>query len=288
MEDDLAVVVLSYNRAELIDRTLASIKAQTLAGFSCVIIDDASSDGAEEVAQREIAGDPRFALYQNPQNLGMPTTLNRALRSLKKKYVAVVHDGDWCDPELFAEWRRTLDACGDAALVFNSYVFVRRDGTIVWTSKEEWPVCMPPGYLLRQAFLRRRNFDSPVWGCALVRLDVVSALGFLDPQYGPVADVDLWLKIAQTHHVGYAGSGKLYILDRNSVPSNWESEKPINDKLVRKAFWCARLRSTQGTMGRRAKEICKHGWYVLRRNTRRGAARITRRIRSVVIASLRR
>lgn len=278
LEDSLVVVVLSYNRAHLVERTLQSVMGQTRPDFQCVVVDDASSDGADGVARRAVEEDDRFVVVRNARNLGMPHSLNSALDGLNAKYVAVAHDGDWWDPDLVRRWREALDVCPDAGLVFNRYKFVELDGTVLASSDEDWPACMAPGYLLWRGFLRRWNFDSPVWGSALFRLDVVRELGLLDCGYGAVADVDLWLKVSGHHHVGYASLGTMYILDRRSVASNWASEESRNRRLVRKAFWHARLRATEGDLSGRMEEVGRHCWYVWRSETRRKGSRLWRSV----------
>lgn len=52
MNEEIAVVIPTFNRAEALQRTLNSLEKQTVKSFSCVIVDDGSTDGTKEPAEQ--------------------------------------------------------------------------------------------------------------------------------------------------------------------------------------------------------------------------------------------
>lgn len=66
-------------RADRLRRQLDSIRAQTRAGWICVISDDCSSDAAFAALEAEVAGDERFFVSRSPQRLGFLRNFERAL-----------------------------------------------------------------------------------------------------------------------------------------------------------------------------------------------------------------
>lgn len=68
---DVSVVVIVYNDAERLPTAVRSVLDQTLHGVEIVIVDDCSTDGSYETAQRMAAEHPeRVRAYQLPENSG--------------------------------------------------------------------------------------------------------------------------------------------------------------------------------------------------------------------------
>src|SRR5690348_13777925 len=68
---DVSVVVIAYNDAARLPRAVASSLAQSLGGVETVIVDDASTDGTGEAADRLAAAHPgRVGAVHLPVNSG--------------------------------------------------------------------------------------------------------------------------------------------------------------------------------------------------------------------------
>ncbi|MFD0687374.1 bifunctional glycosyltransferase/CDP-glycerol:glycerophosphate glycerophosphotransferase [Actinomadura fibrosa] len=71
MRPDASVVVIAYNDARRLPRAVGSVLAQSLGGVETVIVDDASTDGTGEVADRLAAAHPgRVRAVHLPSNSG--------------------------------------------------------------------------------------------------------------------------------------------------------------------------------------------------------------------------
>jgi glycosyltransferase involved in cell wall biosynthesis len=68
----ISVVVTCYNCRDYIGDAIRSVASQTLRGFECVIVDDASTDDSAAVVQRTLdeLADPRFSLIRLEKNGG--------------------------------------------------------------------------------------------------------------------------------------------------------------------------------------------------------------------------
>jgi chlorobactene glucosyltransferase len=62
----VSVIVPARNEAHNIERCVRSILATSYPNLELIVVDDASTDGTHEVAERAIAGDPRARLVKNP------------------------------------------------------------------------------------------------------------------------------------------------------------------------------------------------------------------------------
>jgi glycosyltransferase involved in cell wall biosynthesis len=196
----VSICLVAYNRASRIPATLDSILAQSFSDFELIISDDASPDDTEEVCRDYAKRDSRIRYYRNSQNLGMPGNLNAAIRHARGTYIANLHDGDLFRSDLIEKWKNALDETPEAEFVFNSYESVSADG-----SRRIWhePFCRPrmAGDLIAEHFFR--TLTSCVWGTVMARASAYARFGLFNPEFGFVADVDMWLRMACGSTVAY-------------------------------------------------------------------------------------
>lgn len=64
----LSIIIPTYNRAHLIDKTLSSIQQQTYTNWECIIVDDGSTDNSDEVIGKFVAADNRFRYFKRPES----------------------------------------------------------------------------------------------------------------------------------------------------------------------------------------------------------------------------
>src|SRR5665213_3230878 len=113
----VSVILLTYNRADVLDATIGSILRQTAPDFELIIADDASPDHTEEVCQQWAKSDSRIRYHRWPQNVGMPKSMNLGILASNGNYVAILHDDDVYSPVLLEKWRDCLDKHPNAAFV---------------------------------------------------------------------------------------------------------------------------------------------------------------------------
>lgn len=86
--------IVFYNQRNFIKDAIASVKNQTIDGWECIIYDDGSSDGSEEVILQEICNDERFIFKRAEKRNFTPSVgRNYCLDHAKGKYVCFL-DGD--------------------------------------------------------------------------------------------------------------------------------------------------------------------------------------------------
>lgn len=64
----VSIIIPTYNRAHLIRETLDSVLAQTYTHWECIVVDDGSTDGTDEVLAEYVAKDSRFQYHHRPKN----------------------------------------------------------------------------------------------------------------------------------------------------------------------------------------------------------------------------
>jgi glycosyl transferase family 2 len=114
----------------LLERQIASIKAQTDAAWSCLISDDGSSGERLEALRRLTAGDARFTVSRANERSGFYRNFERALRMVppRVEFVALADQDDRWYPEKLAT---LLDACAGARLAYSDMRIVDEGGRVL-------------------------------------------------------------------------------------------------------------------------------------------------------------
>ncbi len=106
MSSPLAVVVATYNRRPILERTLDALAGQTQRDFRTVVVDDGSSDDTWQFLQARTAGGngPELTIDRQ-ENRGQGQARNRALRRVGQGLVLFLGDDVIPHPSFVAEHR---------------------------------------------------------------------------------------------------------------------------------------------------------------------------------------
>ncbi|MBC2593446.1 glycosyltransferase [Ruficoccus amylovorans] len=127
----LDLFVLTYNRADYLRQTLASIRAQTFTDYRLIVLDNASTDHTAEVV-REFGAEHR----PTTENIGGLPNLLRIKELAEADWVMSFHDDDLMHPQLLEALFRHIDthpACTLAACNFLSSEAPEQDDFKTWT-----------------------------------------------------------------------------------------------------------------------------------------------------------
>ncbi len=224
----VSLCLLTYSRARVIGRSIASLLRQTFVDFELVICDNASPDHTEAVVSRYAKADSRIRYHRNTRNVGMTGNYNCALRMACAPYIAFVHDGDVYAPTLIARWKTALDEHPTAAFAFCALDVINDHGEILYSHRHDFPEFVPGRQLLALMLSRP---TSPVWGIVMVRKEAIQSVGVFDERFPWAGDVDMWMRLLQKHDAVYVRDPLIQISQReNSHPlnaPNWEHIRAV-------------------------------------------------------------
>jgi glycosyltransferase involved in cell wall biosynthesis len=195
----VSIVLVTYNRAQRLRLSIQDILNQTFKDFELIICDDCSTDSTEEVCKEFETLDSRIRYYRHYSNLQMPANCNFGIQKAIYPYVAILHDGDRFKPQLIERWYEAITKHDSVGFVFNTIGSTDANDNLVDCRIEFEEGVIPKDYLLKKIFFRRWLFDSPVWGEAMIKKELLEDYGFLKKRYSFYADVDLWMHILHTH-----------------------------------------------------------------------------------------
>jgi glycosyltransferase involved in cell wall biosynthesis len=89
----VSVIIITYNRADLLSRAINSVLFQDYQDFELLIIDDASTDNTSEIVRA--FNDNRIKYYLNEKNLGIAKSRNKGISLAVGEYIAMLDSDDY-------------------------------------------------------------------------------------------------------------------------------------------------------------------------------------------------
>jgi glycosyltransferase involved in cell wall biosynthesis len=120
----VSVVTPFYNTAPYISQCIESVLAQTWTDFEFLLVNNKSTDGSREIAERYARADPRIRLVDNESFLPQLENFNGALAHIspQSKYVKFVLADDLIFPECLAQMVALGESEPAAGLIASYYL----------------------------------------------------------------------------------------------------------------------------------------------------------------------
>ena len=112
----ITIAIPSYNRADLLRRTIRSVQDQSVSGWECVIVDDVSDDGAWEAAQLLAEQDSRIAVHRHDRNIGLAANFRDCGTKGTAPYVLMLAADDQLDRQFLEHVKNAIEVQPDAGI----------------------------------------------------------------------------------------------------------------------------------------------------------------------------
>lgn len=199
MHPKVAIIVPCYNQARFLPKAIASIQAQTMPDWECIIIDDGSTDETATIAQTYCEQDKRFRIISK-ENGGSASARDLGLLHAKGEYIQFLDADDSIAPDKLEEQLDVLeqtktDICvtafcfenkfGERSKIHTCRLNLRRV-LVSWGLSVSTPI---HSFLYRTDFIRKHNirFQSDCrfredWGWH-IRCFIAQAKSIVMPDY---------------------------------------------------------------------------------------------------------
>ena len=218
---NVSIIIPTYNRSSLLPRAIASVQAQTYAGWEMLVVDDASTDSTVADVSALAAADPRIRLILNTRGPGPAGARNAGLAQCCADWVAFLDSDDRWEPQKLARFMSVAEANPAAALIGSDYWMVdrdtgRRETMLAFLAREMMPwwendpmiawvvpcaaIRANPEYLGTREAMLATQLGEFLWvhtSSAMVRLDQVKKLGGFDESLMQTEDIRLWLQLSE-------------------------------------------------------------------------------------------
>lgn len=109
----ISVIILNYNGAPWLERCLDTLRRQTLADrMEVIVADNASPDCSDQLATRLLKDWPQGRTIQLGANLGYSEGNNRAAAFARGRYLFLLNNDTWLEPECLERLVAEVEASG--------------------------------------------------------------------------------------------------------------------------------------------------------------------------------
>lgn len=197
----VAVCILTYNRKELLKKTIASVLQSSSKDYEIFVFNDNSTDGTNEYLEfMEKKG--FLKEYRQNKNVGLYKNANTIIENIDAKYCLMLNDDDILDKNYLEETLKLANSDNDISIIGTAWNKIDENDEIIdsilYKSFKESVVLNDKDFFLHN--LSGLNFP---WGGTLIRMDKIGNLRFNSEYYGTGADSIFLCNLALGNKVGY-------------------------------------------------------------------------------------
>jgi GT2 family glycosyltransferase len=231
----ISVVVVNWNRRELLRACLASLACQSGVTFETIVVDNGSTDGSASLAEGEFGA----RVIRNSENRGFCAANNQGIAAARGEFIALLNNDAEADPQWLCELHRACASRAEVGMAA-SKILVWEDPSRI---DKAGHLIFPDGQNRGRGSgaVDRGQFDDDAdvaWpdGCAaMYRKSMLDTIGGFDEDffaYGDDAELGLRARIAGwqsvyapgavvRHHrgstLGKDSGRRLELIERNRV-----------------------------------------------------------------------
>jgi glycosyltransferase involved in cell wall biosynthesis len=188
----VSIILPTFNRAALLAEALASVCAQTVTDWECIVVDDGSTDSTPDLMAR--SSDRRIR-YVARAHAGHPGVVrNAGLAVARGRWIAFLDDDDLWRPEKLAVQMALLDG-GRFQWSYTGFVSTGTDGKPFWQTP---PDRIRSGSILGPLLELQAAIALPTVVAARA---LVAEIGGFDETFRIRGDYALWLRLAERAEV---------------------------------------------------------------------------------------
>ena len=194
----VTVIVPCYNQAQYLPEALASIQAQTLKEWECIIINDGSPDNTADVAREWVKSDLRFRYIEKP-NGGLSSARNAGIKAARGEFLQFLDADDLLESDKLAWQIQVLNHNLHIGIVYSDVRYFPAHAPherrfSLFDPDEPW---VEPAWLDPRPFFEKLLEDNTMAvNCPLLRRSVIDRVGLFDESLSALEDWHYWLHCA--------------------------------------------------------------------------------------------
>ncbi|SDR16285.1 glycosyltransferase [Pseudovibrio sp. Tun.PSC04-5.I4] len=191
----VSVLIPARNAAATLAETLDSLVAQNFNDFAVVLVDDASTDGTRQIAERYEVQFPsgRFHIVDGPGN-GISGALNAGLATIRSPFVARLDADDLAEPERLTRQLQVMNRNPDWLLCGTEVFVIDIEGQII-----DHMDCPKTSVKTRKRLYEKCCLYHP---SILFRREAVAHISGYRSHFDGAEDYDLYLRLLEYGKIG--------------------------------------------------------------------------------------
>jgi GT2 family glycosyltransferase len=195
----ISVVIVNWNRKDLLRACLESLARQEGVAFETLVVDNGSTDGSADMAEREFAA----RVIRNPENRGFCAANNQGIAATRGEFVALLNNDAEAGPGWLAALLRACRRAPDVGMAASKVLVwedprrIDKAGHLIFPDGQNRG--RGTGALDTGQFDREEEVLWPDGCAALYRREMLERIGGFDEDffaYGDDAELGLRARIA--------------------------------------------------------------------------------------------
>lgn len=224
----VSVVIPSYNSAQYLPKTIASILAQDFDDFEIIIVDDKSTDNTKEVISGLVAENIHY--YCLEKNHGGPSLARKiGIEKSRGVFIALCDSDDLFLPNRLRTAVTFLLKCPELGMVFtDEQKFDDRTGRVLGNFLDGYDIfhALPKKEVGKNCFvitpdnafscLFYENYIMP--SGVTIRREIFKEIGTFDESLTNGDDRDMWFRVTRKYPIGFIDTiGFQYLVRASSI-----------------------------------------------------------------------
>ncbi|MEZ0325788.1 MAG: glycosyltransferase family 2 protein [Fimbriimonas sp.] len=193
----VSVLFTCYNHLRFLPEALESVRRQTFTDYEIIALDDGSTDGTREWLSQQ----SDLKLVFNEKNLGTYATLNVGLKHATGDFIAVLNDDDVWTPKKLESQLALFAAHPQIGLSHTGGYFIDENSKQVHGSPLGFAF---PRFATGDVLLGLVYENKIIASASMARREVFEELGGFNESYFGLGDWEMWFRIAEKYHFGFA------------------------------------------------------------------------------------
>jgi predicted O-linked N-acetylglucosamine transferase (SPINDLY family)/predicted SAM-dependent methyltransferase/GT2 family glycosyltransferase len=236
----VSVCIPTYNGEKFIAEAIESVLAQTYPNLEIILSDDSSTDRTIEIAKcLEQNSSCKFSILEHSQ-YGLAQNWNFCISQAQGKYIKFLFQDDLLVPTAIEKMVALAEQDAEIGLVFSPRVLFTETGNShdadilvnheakavhkAWSNLKS----IQSGLDLLQDSNILNNPINKVGepSTVLIRKEVFDAVGFFNPEFCQLVDLEMWLRIMSQYKVGYIDR----VLSKFRIHAQQQTQKNVLDR----------------------------------------------------------
>lgn len=197
-KEKVSIILPTYNRAHMLEKSLGSVLAQTYPWFEVILVDDGSTDNTKELV--ESYEDERIRYYYAGLNQGAAAARNFGLERAEFDYIAFQDSDDvWHKDKLEKQMKALKSAERDVGVVYHKIAYDFGEGRYAILPSEQIPEEKKSGDIYEQML-----YDNLVpCPSILAKRSIIAETGGFTTELKALEDYDFALKLTRASKVSF-------------------------------------------------------------------------------------
>jgi glycosyltransferase involved in cell wall biosynthesis len=197
----VSIIITTYNRSQLLAKTIESVCSQEYEPVEIIVIDDGSTDNTRQIAE---SFGHRVEYYKK-KNEGIAKSRTFGCRLAKGEYIAFQDDDDIMPPDRITVLLNALFKYPSAIFATGDFIIIDEEGNL---TDHRW---LPEGrYGRLEPILFKDGYEAVMWPqipaaphTSLFKRSDGEKIGWFDEQLTPTEDKDFFARLGRLGPVVY-------------------------------------------------------------------------------------